>query len=89
MIFLIYPATQKHRQGGVAWYDWLWVGIASLGMGYLVHQYNDIMTIRGGIPNTADIMVAILTVLAVLEVTRRITGLILVLLLCFSSRILL
>ncbi len=48
-------------------------------MGYLVHQYNDIMTIRGGIPNTADIMVAILTVLAVLEVTRRITGLILVL----------
>ncbi|HDX0976230.1 TPA: TRAP transporter permease [Pasteurella multocida] len=79
LIFLIYPATQKHRQGGVAWYDWLWVGIASLGMGYLVHQYNDIMTIRGGIPNTADIMVAILTVLAVLEVTRRITGLILVL----------
>lgn len=48
-------------------------------MGYLVHQYNDIMTIRGGIPNTADIVVAILTVLAVLEVTRRITGLILVL----------
>ncbi|HDR1496288.1 TPA: TRAP transporter permease [Pasteurella multocida] len=79
LIFLIYPATREHRQGGVAWYDWLWVGIASLGMGYLVHQYNDIMTIRGGIPNTADIVVAILTVLAVLEVTRRITGLILVL----------
>ncbi|MGC6404835.1 TRAP transporter permease [Bisgaard Taxon 45] len=79
LIFLIYPATQKNRQGGVAWYDWVWIGIASLGVGYLVHQYNDIMTIRGGIPNTADIVVAILTVLAVLEVTRRITGLILVL----------
>ncbi|XWY21294.1 TRAP transporter permease [Bisgaard Taxon 45] len=79
LIFLIYPATQKNRQGGVAWYDWVWIGIASLGVGYLVHQYNDIMTIRGGIPNTVDIVVAILTVLAVLEVTRRITGLILVL----------
>ncbi|XWY19185.1 TRAP transporter permease [Bisgaard Taxon 45] len=79
LIFLIYPATQKNRQGGVAWYDWVWIGIASLGVGYLVHQYNDIMTIRGGIPNAVDIVVAILTVLAVLEVTRRITGLILVL----------
>lgn len=79
LIFLIYPASQKSRQGSAAWYDWIWIAIAFAGMGYLIHQYNDIMTIRGGIPNTTDIIVAILTVAAVLEVTRRVTGLILVL----------
>ncbi|VEG72872.1 TRAP dicarboxylate transporter subunit DctM [[Pasteurella] aerogenes] len=78
LILLIYPASKKSRQGSVAWYDWLWVIAGASGMVYLINQYNDIMTVRGGIPNTADIVMAVITVLVVLEVTRRVTGWILV-----------
>ncbi|ACA32371.1 TRAP transporter permease [Histophilus somni] len=78
LILLIYPASKKRRQGSVAWYDWLWVIAGMSGMLYLINQYNDIMTVRGGIPNSTDIVMAIITVLVVLEVTRRVTGWILV-----------
>ncbi|ARU65384.1 TRAP transporter permease [Histophilus somni] len=78
LILLIYLASKKRRQGSVAWYDWLWVIAGMSGMLYLINQYNDIMTVRGGIPNSTDIVMAIITVLVVLEVTRRVTGWILV-----------
>ncbi len=79
LIFLIYPASQKSRKGSAAWYDWLWMIGAAAGVLYLIYQYNDIMTVRGGIPNSTDIVMAIITVVVVLEVTRRVTGWILVL----------
>ena len=79
LIFLVYPASQKSRKGSVAWYDWLWMIGAAAGVLYLIYQYNDIMTVRGGIPNSTDIVMAIITVVVVLEVTRRVTGWILVL----------
>ncbi len=79
LIFLVYPASQKSRKGSAAWYDWLWMIGAAAGVLYLIYQYNDIMTVRGGIPNNTDIVMAIITVIVVLEVTRRVTGWILVL----------
>lgn len=78
LIFLIYPATKQSRQDGIAWYDWLWFIAAIGGVGYLIHQYEAIMTIRGGIPNQLDIMMAIIMVLVVLEAARRVTGWILI-----------
>lgn len=78
LIFLIYPASTKNRQSGMAWYDWLWVLGAVGGVGYLLYQYQDLMTVRGGIPNTMDIVFAIITTLVVLEATRRVTGWILI-----------
>src|SRR5690606_26480729 len=42
--------------------------------GYLISQYTAIVTTRGGIPNTADIVMAIVTVVLVLEAARRVTG---------------
>lgn len=78
LIFLIYPASSKNRQRGMAWFDWLWVLGAIGGIGYLMHQYQDLMTVRGGIPNTLDIVFAIITTLVVLEATRRVTGWILI-----------
>lgn len=79
LIFLVYPASQKSRKGSAAWYDWLWMIGAAAGVLYLIYQYNDIMTVRGGIPNNTDIVMAIITAVVVLEVTRRVTGWILVL----------
>lgn len=78
LIFLVYPASKKSRQTGMAWYDWLWVLGAIGSVGYLMHQYQDLMTVRGGIPNTLDISFAIITTLVVLEATRRVTGWILI-----------
>ena len=74
LVFLIYPPARKSPRDSVPWYDWLWLLAALLGAGYLIAEYQDIVTIRGGIPNTADIVVSMITVVVVLECARRITG---------------
>lgn len=78
LIFLIYPATQKSRQSGVTVFDGIWIIGAIAGVLYLINQYEAIMTIRGGIPNNLDIIMAIITVICVLEAARRVTGWILI-----------
>lgn len=77
LIFVIYPATKKSSRLKVAWYDWIWFLMSLSGVAYLFYEYQNIVTIRGGIPNQWDIVFAIITVLCVLEGTRRITGFIL------------
>lgn len=79
LIFLLYPARQKNRQTGLTLFDGVLILGALAGVGYLILQYQAIMTIRGGIPNPQDIMMAIMTVLCVLEAARRVTGWILIL----------
>lgn len=74
LIFLVYPLGKKSSRRSVAWYDWILL-LASLSTAsYLLYNYQDIMTLRGGIPNQLDIAFAILTVVLVLESARRITG---------------
>lgn len=77
LIFLIYPATKKGGRKKVAWYDWIWFLMALSGSAYLIYEYQNIVTVRGGIPNQLDIIFSVITVLCVLEGTRRITGFIL------------
>lgn len=74
LIFLIYPPAKRSSRKQVAWYDWLWVLAAFSSAGYLIWQYQDIVTVRGGIPNQMDIVFSMITVAVVLESTRRITG---------------
>lgn len=74
LIFVIYPMTKKSSRKTVAWYDWLLMLLSFSTAGYLILQYQDIMTVRGGIPNQLDIVFAILTTILVLESARRITG---------------
>lgn len=78
LFFLIYPASNKHKLSSVNWFDWILGILALASVGYLYHQYQAIMTTRGGIPNTYDIAFAIISVCIVLEAARRITGWILV-----------
>ncbi|MBE2895076.1 TRAP transporter permease [Spirabiliibacterium falconis] len=78
LIFLLYPVSKAARRDNIAWFDWIWGAAALAGVGYLIYQYDAIMTVRGGIPNQFDIIFAMLTVLVVLEAARRITGWILV-----------
>ncbi|OOR90387.1 TRAP transporter permease [Moraxella bovis] len=74
LIFLIYPPAKKSSRQKVVWYDWIWVALALSSAGYLIWQYQDIVTVRGGIPNQMDIVFAIITVVVVMEMARRITG---------------
>ncbi|CAM3846036.1 TRAP transporter permease [Mesobacillus thioparans] len=74
LIFLLYPLTSRQDRSKVAWYDWILFFLALLTAGYLISEYTAIVTTRGGIPNSTDIAIAILTVILVLEAARRVTG---------------
>ena len=77
LVFLIYPTFKKQDRTKIPVYDWIFFVLSLASFGYLFIEYDAIMTERGGIPNTMDIVMAILTVLLVLEGARRVTGLIL------------
>lgn len=77
LIFLLYPTTKKQDRSKIAWYDWILFLLALASAGYLIKEYTAIATTRGGIPNTMDIVLAIITVILVLEAARRVTGIIL------------
>lgn len=77
LIFLIYPMYRSQNRKKITVVDWGLFLLALSTAGYILVEYNAIVTTRGGIPNTVDIIMAILTVVLVLEAGRRITGLIL------------
>lgn len=74
LIFLIFPASKKSSRKRVAWYDWIWFLLSLSGMTYLIYEYQDIVTSRGGMANSIDVIFSIITVICVLEGSRRITG---------------
>lgn len=74
LIFLVFPASKRSNRQKVIWYDWLWVLFALSGMAYLIYEYQDIVTTRGGMANQVDVIFSIITVICVLEGSRRITG---------------
>ncbi|WP_201557810.1 TRAP transporter permease [Psychrobacter sp. 72-O-c] len=77
LIFLIFPASKKSSRKQVAWYDWIWFLLSLTGVTYLIYEYQDIVTSRGGMANQMDVLFSIITVICVLEGSRRVTGLIL------------
>jgi len=74
LIFLIFPASKSSSRAKVAWYDWIWMLLSLSGIAYLFYAYQDIVTSRGGMANQVDIIFSIITVICVLEGSRRITG---------------
>lgn len=74
LIFLLYPARQASSRQKVAWTDWIWVIASFASFFYLFKEYQPIMTTRGGIPNTLDIVFSIMTVVLVVEAARRVMG---------------
>ncbi|GEL78229.1 TRAP transporter permease [Tenuibacillus multivorans] len=77
LIFLIYPTFSKQDRTKIPVYDWILFALSFYTAIYLISEYTEIVTERGGIPNTMDIVVGILAVLLVLEAARRVTGIIL------------
>lgn len=74
LIFLLYPAGAGSKRDQASWLDWLLFIGSAASMTYLFVEYQDIMTTRGGIPNTADIVFSVMSVILVFESARRIMG---------------
>lgn len=74
LIFMIYPPSKQSSRSRMAWFDWFWMVAAFAGAGYLIWQYDAIMTVRGGIPNQLDIILSVITTVVVIKAARRITG---------------
>ncbi|MBT2583899.1 TRAP transporter permease [Planococcus sp. ISL-109] len=77
LVFLVYPSFRKQDRTRIPFYDWMLFLFSLATAGYLIYEYEAIMTTRGGIPNTLDIIMAVATVVLVLEAARRVTGIIL------------
>lgn len=73
LVFLLYPANGKSDKTKPTIIDII-LGIASIAIGlYIIFNYKAIV-LRAGLPNTTDIVFAVLTVFLVLEGGRRIAG---------------
>ncbi|CAM3741882.1 TRAP transporter permease [Marinicrinis lubricantis] len=74
LVFVIYPYRKGTGQRSIPWYD-LIIAAAALFVGiYMFTQFKD-MALRSGNPNEMDTLVAFLIVGLVLEATRRVLGL--------------
>ena len=74
LIFLLYPARRDSSRSRTSWIDWLLFVGSAASMTYLFVEYQNIVTTRGGIPNTTDIVFSMITVVLVFESARRIMG---------------
>lgn len=74
LIFLLYPARRNSSRSRTSWVDWLLFVGSAASMTYLFVEYQNIVTTRGGIPNTTDIVFSMITVVLVFESARRIMG---------------
>jgi TRAP transporter 4TM/12TM fusion protein len=71
--FLLYPARRKGRLAGVPWFDWLLIGLSLIAIGYPMWDFEEFIY-RAALPNLTDQILGGLTILLVLEATRRTTG---------------
>lgn len=73
--FLLYPAS-RDKKPRVSWFDWFLVGGSLLAIGYPLWDFEEFIY-RAAIPTGLDQLFGGLTILLVLEATRRTTGTIL------------
>lgn len=78
LVFLLYPGWKGARKS-VHPVDWLFILMSLLGLGWVFYDFEHFVY-RQVIPNRWDLLFGTLTILAVLEATRRTTGWTLVLL---------
>jgi len=73
LAFLLYPAIKSKKTSKPTILDWTFSILGMISTLYLVIEYKEIF-LRGGIPNTVDIVMGILCILLVLESVRRVVG---------------
>lgn len=79
LVFLIYPARKGQSSSKVAWYDYILCAL-SLFVG-VYHIVNfDALQLRSGMYNSLDVAVSVIAVCLILEATRRVAGMVIVVL---------
>ncbi len=76
--FLTFPALLSSPRDKVPWQDWILAILAALTSLYILIFYADVSGRSGGLRTGIEITVAVLGVIALLEVTRRVLGIALV-----------
>lgn len=74
LVYMLYPMFKKQNRSKLPILDWVLAAASLFTAGYILIEYQAIVTERGGIPNNVDIVMAIVTVLLILEAARRVTG---------------
>jgi TRAP transporter 4TM/12TM fusion protein len=73
LTLILYPAMGRRRLATVPWLDWLLVVLSILAVAYPIWDFEEFIY-RAALPNTWDQLFGALTILLVLEATRRTTG---------------
>jgi TRAP transporter 4TM/12TM fusion protein len=71
--FLVYPLHRGARGAGVPWYDWLLIAASLAAIGYPLWDFEEFIY-RAALPTDRDQIFGALTIILVLEATRRTTG---------------
>lgn len=74
LIFLLYPGTRRAARDRIPWYDLALALVAAASMAYIVLNYREV-AYRIVRPTSVDLMWGVVTVLLVLEASRRTSGL--------------
>ncbi|RLG88811.1 MAG: C4-dicarboxylate ABC transporter permease [Thermoprotei archaeon] len=74
LAFILYPISKKVRSRDVPWYDWVLAVIASLGPFYIFYYFPQIAVIGYPEATLINVFFATLTLLCLLEATRRVLG---------------
>jgi TRAP transporter 4TM/12TM fusion protein len=73
LTFLLYPATRSGRFAGVSWFDLILIVLSLFAIGYPLWDFDEFIY-RAALPNLPDQLFGAVTIVLVLEATRRTTG---------------
>lgn len=73
LVFLIYPMRKKSRKDAPTMMDIALSLLSLIGIGYLL-VFNDDIALRAGMSNTTDLIFGTITILLILEASRRTMG---------------
>ena len=69
LIFFMFPAKRNTSSTRVPFYDVIFAALGILSTGYLIAY--DAVVLRGGMPNTTDIVMGVIAIVLVIEAVRR------------------
>ena len=73
LTFLLYPSRRKNRLDEVPWFDWTLIALSLIAIGYPLWDFEEFIY-RAALPYLEDQIFGALTIVLVLEATRRTTG---------------
>ncbi len=79
LVFLLYPVKKGKLTNKIPWFDYLLAVLSFLAGLYHIIFYESLQ-LRSGLYNQWDIIISIIAVLLILEATRRVSGIVIVLL---------